>query len=154
MMNASTRKDAPAAETSIEIDEMRRRIARLERENETLKRVGGRMIGEAIDAGITEGFVAAQEEKQKAPLAPLSFVDCHGATVNISPGHARNYARIKSDQLKVLTYLLSEDEIGELGLDRKDLDTFQLMAFEYAVAVNALIGIVADDVANSAKGGV
>jgi hypothetical protein len=98
------------------------------------------------------------EDAQLAPREvrapePLSFVDAHGATVIISPGHARNYASIKADQLRVLTNLLSDDAIGELGLDKKDLDTFQLMAFEYANTVNSLIDIVADDVANSVKGG-
>jgi hypothetical protein len=84
---------------------------------------------------------------------PLSFADAHGVTVTISPGHARNYASIKADQLRVLTNLLSDDAIGELGLDKKDLDTFQLMAFDHANTMNSLIDIVADDVANSVKGG-
>lgn len=89
---------------------------------------------------------------QKSALAPLSFEDAYGATVTIPRGQAQTYASCRAEQLRVLTQTLAAGH--HLHLPSSAVEMFTLMVNEYAHVVEALIDLVADDVANSAKGGV
>jgi hypothetical protein len=47
---------------------------------------------------------------------PLTFVDCHGATVAIATGDVQVYTGIKAEQLRALTQLLAGAAAGDIDL--------------------------------------
>jgi hypothetical protein len=89
---------------------------------------------------------------QKSALAPLSFEDAYGGTVSIPHGEVRNYASCRAEQLTSITQTLAASR--QLGLPQSAIDAFHLMANEYAHVLEQLVDLVAEDEANSAKGGV
>jgi hypothetical protein len=104
----------------------------------------------------TGGVMAANKtiSAQKAPAAPLSFEDAHGATVTIPRGEAQTYASIRAGELRALTQLLTMATIKNIDLPSSLSESFQLMANEHAHALESLVDLVAIDVDNSMKGGV
>lgn len=77
------------------------------------------------------------------PLQACSYKDAHGGTVLLGPEQVLTYAGVKTEQLSVITRLLTEAAAGDLDLDKSALQTLQLMANEYVHSVDQLVDLAA-----------
>jgi hypothetical protein len=84
------------------------------------------------------------------PLAVLSFVDSHGATVVVADGSARDYAGVKSEQLRAITQLLVLEATGVVELPHSLHEIFSLTANALAHDMERMVGLIVEDCARLA----